>query len=52
MVNFFGSSREFGNNYAITVMGNFILGVPIGGTHGAGVRPFLSGGFGLMRTHI
>jgi hypothetical protein len=33
-------------------MGNFILGVPVGGTHGAGVRPYLSGGLGLMRTHI
>ena len=49
---FFGSSDEFGSNTAITVMGNFIVGVPIGGTHGAGVRPFLSGGFGLTRTHI
>lgn len=49
---FFGSSREFGSNNAITAMGNFILGVPVGGTHGAGVRPYLSGGLGLMRTHI
>src|SRR6476659_1222092 len=49
---FFGSRREFGTNNAITVMANFILGVPVGGTHGAGVRPYLSGGLGLMRTHI
>jgi len=49
---FLGSITDFGNSNAITVMGNFIVGVPIGGTHGAGVRPFLSGGFGLMRTHF
>jgi opacity protein-like surface antigen len=48
---FFGTRREFGSNNAISAMGNFILGVPIGGTHGAGVRPFVSGGAGLMRTH-
>ena len=49
---FFGSTSEFGNITAIAVMGNFILGLPIGGTHGAGVRPFVTGGLGLMRTHI
>jgi hypothetical protein len=49
---FFGSSDFFGTNTAFTGMGNFILGVPIGGTDGAGVRPFVSGGVGLMRTHI
>jgi len=49
---FFGSRHDLGSNNAITAMGNFILGVPIGGTHGAGVRPFVSAGVGLMRTHI
>jgi hypothetical protein len=49
---FFGSSIELDSITAITVMGNAILGIPIGGDHGAGVRPFVSGGFGLMRTHI
>src|SRR6185436_15550375 len=48
---FFGLREEFGANYAMTAFGNFILGVPIGGTEGAGVRPFVSGGFGLSRTH-
>ena len=47
---FFGSTNEFGSVTGITVMGNAILGIPIGGDHGAGVRPFVSGGFGLMRT--
>jgi hypothetical protein len=48
---FFGPS-QFGQGYAITAMGNAILGIPIGGDHGAGVRPFVSGGLGLLRTHI
>jgi opacity protein-like surface antigen len=33
-------------------MGNVIVGVPIGGQHGGGVRPFVSGGLGLIRTQI
>jgi len=33
-------------------MGNLIVGVPIGGTHGAGFRPFVTGGVGLIRTQI
>jgi len=49
---FFGPNLVFGDVSTITVIGNAILGVPIGGTHGAGVRPFISGGFGLMRTHV
>jgi len=47
-----GSSSMFSSSNTITAMGNFILGIPIGGTHGAGVRPFVSGGVGLMRTHV
>jgi opacity protein-like surface antigen len=48
---FFGSTTDFGSVTSITVMGNAILGIPIGGDHGAGIRPFVSGGVGLMRTH-
>jgi hypothetical protein len=48
----FGSSNDFSGGHAITVMGNAILGIPIGGTDGAGVRPFISGGLGFVRTHI
>lgn len=47
-----GSTNPMTDSAAITVLGNFILGVPFGGTHGAGVRPFLSGGFGLTRARI
>jgi hypothetical protein len=35
-----------------TFMGNVLVGVPIGGTAGPGVRPFLVGGLGLMQTNV
>ncbi|HEX3703696.1 MAG TPA: outer membrane beta-barrel protein [Vicinamibacterales bacterium] len=49
---FFGTQNDFGHNTVIDVMGNVIVGVPIGGTHGPGVRPFVTGGVGLLRTQI
>src|SRR6476659_11031173 len=49
---FFGSKSDFGNNTVMNLMGNLIIGVPIGGTHGAGVRPYLVGGVGLIRSQI
>jgi opacity protein-like surface antigen len=33
-------------------MGNVIVGVPIGGQHGAGFRPYFTAGMGLIRTQI
>ena len=32
--------------------GNAIVGVPIGGTHGASIRPYVVGGVGLIRTNV
>jgi opacity protein-like surface antigen len=49
---FFGNSTDFGSNSIITAMANLIVGVPIGGTFGKGVRPYASGGLGLIRTQI
>jgi opacity protein-like surface antigen len=49
---FFGNKSDFGSNSVIDFMGNVIVGVPLGGTRGAGVRPFLTGGLGLIRTQI
>lgn len=49
---FFGSKNDFGNNSVIDLMGNLVVGIPIGGTHGAGFRPYASGGVGLIRTQI
>jgi hypothetical protein len=49
---FFGTKNDFGNNSILDLMGNVIVGVPVGGTHGAGIRPFVTGGVGLLRTQI
>jgi hypothetical protein len=49
---FFGTQNDFGHNTVIDLMGNLIIGIPVGGTHGAGVRPYLTGGVGLIRTQI
>jgi len=49
---FFGTKNDFGNNTIINLMGNLLLGVPIGGTHGSSVRPYAVGGIGLLRTQI
>src|ERR1700716_851871 len=44
---FFGTKSDFGNNTVMDLMGNLIIGAPIGGTHGSGVRPYAVGGLGL-----
>ena len=49
---FFGTNTDFGSNSILSFMGNVIVGVPIGGTHGAGVRPYAVGGLGLIRSQI
>jgi opacity protein-like surface antigen len=35
-----------------TLMGNVVIGIPIGGTTGGGVRPYVTGGAGLMRANV
>jgi len=45
--NFFGDSQSFSDNSVLTAMSNVVVGVPI-----PGVRPYASGGIGLMRTHV
>ncbi len=49
---FFGNQSDFGHNTVMNLMGNVILGVPVGGQHGAGIRPYVVGGIGLIRTQI
>ena len=49
---FFGSDNDFGHNTVIDLMGNLIVGVPVGSRHGASVRPYLTAGLGLIRTQI
>jgi opacity protein-like surface antigen len=43
---FFGKSPTFGSNSVLSLMSNLVVGIPIGG-----IRPYVSGGVGLMRTH-
>ena len=42
----------FSDANVTTLMANVIVGIPIGGTTGGGVRPYVSGGAGLLRTHV
>jgi len=44
---FFGKSPSFGTNSVLTLMTNLVVAVPAGP-----VRPYLSGGVGLMRTNV
>ena len=41
-----------GNSNMTTLTGNMILGIPIGGTTGGSVRPYVVGGVGLMRSNV
>ncbi len=38
-------------NHALTLMGNLIVGVPVGGQNGLGIRPYVVGGVGYMQSH-
>lgn len=56
--NFFATDTASNNAFrftntsnVVTVMGNLILGAPIGG-HGASIRPYAVGGVGLIRTNV
>jgi opacity protein-like surface antigen len=44
---FFGNSPERSDNYVMSLMGNVIAGVPIGP-----IRPYATGGFGLLHTDV
>ena len=48
-----GSSNfEFGDSNLTTLMGNILVGVPIGGQHGVGFRPYAVGGVGIIKGRI
>jgi opacity protein-like surface antigen len=49
---FFGNESQFGNNSVVNAMANLIVGVPVGGQHGAGVRPYIVGGVGVIHSQI
>ena len=46
---FFGNGL---NSYVLTTMGNVTVGIPFGGTHAPRIRPYLTGGVGLIRARI
>lgn len=49
---FFGDQGTFGSNSVTDLMGNLIVGIPVGGTRGAGFRPYATIGGGLLRTRL
>lgn len=49
---FFGDTTLYGDNAVTTLMADVIVGVPIGGSHGAGIRPYVTGGLGLLHSHV
>lgn len=42
---------DYGDSNLTTFMANAIIGIPIGGQSGIGIRPYVAGGVGLMRSH-
>lgn len=43
---------QWGKSNVTTAMANLKVGAPFGGQTGAGIRPYASGGIGLIRSHI
>ena len=43
---------EFGDSNVTTLMGNVLVGAPIGGQTGPGIRPYGAAGLGLIRSNI
>lgn len=48
---FFGKS-DLGDSRVATLFGNLLLGVPLGGQSGFGIRPYALAGLGLIRTDL
>lgn len=50
--NFFGSGPDVEGNSLLTIMPALILGIPIGGQQGGGVRPYGLAGIGMTRRNL
>jgi len=50
--NFFGKGGSINSDRTLTLMTNLLIGIPIGGQHGAGVRPYASVGLGLINRNV
>ena len=43
---------DFGDSNVTTLMANVVVGAPIGGQSGPGIRPYASGGVGIIKSSI
>ena len=50
--NFFGTGGGVSDNSILTVMPTAIIGIPIGGQRGAGLRPYATAGLGVIRRNL
>jgi len=50
--NFYGEGAVVGDNSLLTVMPAVILGIPIGGQQGLGIRPYATAGVGMIRRDL
>jgi hypothetical protein len=50
--NFFGDHIGFNSSSLMNLMGNLIIGIPVGGQTGPGIRPYFTGGLGMIRSEI
>src|SRR2546427_640650 len=41
-----------GTNNVTSWMGNILIGVPVGGQHGGGFRPYVTGGVGILQSQV
>jgi hypothetical protein len=49
---FIAAGVVVGQTNVLTAMGNLVIGIPIGGQSGGGIRPYVVGGIGLIRTDV
>ena len=47
-----GNTKLVSSSHVLTLMGNVIIGAPIGGQRGPGLRPYVVGGLGLIRPEV
>ena len=50
--NFYGEGVVVGNNSLLTIMPAVILGIPVGGQTGLGIRPYATAGVGMIRREL
>src|SRR5579871_2792264 len=50
--NFFGSGGGIDSSRVVTLMTNLIVGIPVGGQHGGGIRPYGAIGVGWINQNI